>query len=155
MLCSVRLPSTDKRPPLRVKGATMSRHLKGQLANHSRKRKKGEIMLPTAQRSTASDTELADSDPRVALIKQMLQSPVIKSTYPDALSDLHKVIRVSECAMKLQFATGYCHNHQGAHTSNRTYFFVIPGRVTQHCYYDYCYGYKNVMQVDTPNGLFV
>ncbi len=133
----------------------MSRHLEAQLANHSRKRKKGEIMLPTAQRSTATGTELAGSDPRVALIKQMLQSPVIKSTYPDAVADLRKVIRISETAMKLQFATGYCHNHHGAHTSNRTYFFVIPGRVTQHCYDDDCHGYKNVMQIATPDGLFV
>ncbi len=157
-LTSVRLPSTDKRPSLRVKGAAVSRHLEAQLTNHGRKRKKGDaktIMLPTAQRATAGGTELAGSDPRLALVKQILDMPAIKTAYPDALSDLRKVIRISESALKLQFATGYCHNHKGPHTSNRTYFFVIPGRVTQHCYDHDCHGYKNVMQIRTPDGLFV
>ena len=157
LLTSVRLPSTDKRPPLKVKGAVASSHLHAQLTKHSLKRKKGEartVMLPTAQRHTASGTELSGSDPRIRLVKQMLELPVIKSTYPNAVADLHRVMRISETALKLFFVTGYCHNHRGAHASNRTYFFVIPGRVTQQCYDDDCKGYKNVMLVDTPEGLF-
>jgi hypothetical protein len=157
LLTSVRLPSTDKRPPLKVEGAVVSSHLHAQLAKHTLKRRKGDaktVMLPTAQRHTAVGTELSGSDPRIRLVKQMLELPVIKSTYPNAVADLHRVIRISDTALKLFFVTGYCHNHKGAHASNRTYFFVIPGRVTQQCYDDDCKGYRNVMTVDTPEGLF-
>lgn len=156
-LTSVRLPSTDKRPSLKVKGTAATSHLHTQLAKHSAKRRKGDaktIMLPTAQRQTASGTELSGSDPRIRIIKEMLQLPAIKETYPDAVADLHRVVRISDSAIKLFFVTGYCHNHKGAHASNRTYFFVIPGRVSQHCYDDNCRGYKNIMKVDTPVSLF-
>ena len=156
-LASVRLPSTDKRPSLRIKGALASSQLHAQLTRHSLKRKKGDpktIMLPTAQRHTPAGTELSGSDPRVGLVKQMLQLPVIKDTYPDAVADLHRVIRISDTAIKLFFVTGYCHNHRGAHASNRTHFFVIPGRVTQGCYDENCRGYKNVIKLETPEGMF-
>ena len=93
-------------------------------------------------------------DPRVGLVKQMLQLPAIKGTYPDAVADLHRVSRISDTAIKLFFVTGYCHNHRGAHASNRTYFFVIPGRVTQGCYDENCRGYKNVIKLETPEGMF-
>jgi len=157
-LASVRLPSTDKRSALKIKVPTVSRHLESQLASHSRKRKKGDpktIMLPRAQNSSTCGTELTGTDPRIALVKQMLDLPEIKATYPDAVTDLHRVVRLGESAIKLFFVTGYCHNHKGAHASNRTYFFVAPGRVSQHCYDEDCRGYKNIMKVDTPNGLFV
>ena len=157
MLCRVRLLSTDRRPPLKIKHAAVSKHLESQLANHSRKRKKGDpktIMLPTAQRGLSGGDELSGTDPRISMIKQLLQTDQIRSVYPDAEADLRKVTRVSDTALKLFFATGYCHNHKGPHTNNRTYFFVIPGRVTQQCYDEDCRGYKNVMQVNTPDALF-
>ena len=157
LLTSVRLPSTDKRPPLRVKGTAMiSSHLQAQLASHNRKRKKGEaktIMLPTVQHGS-SGTDIPSSDPRHTMVKDMLELPTVKCTYPTAVADLHRVIRISESAIKLFFVTGYCHNHKGAHASNRTYFFMTRNKITQYCYDQDCRGYKNVMHVSTPDDLF-
>lgn len=154
----MRLPSTDHRPSLKIKVASISRNLEKQLANHNRKRKRGDpktIMLPTAQRSAAAGQEIADSDPRMRMLKELLDMPAIKSNYPDAVPDLSRVLKLKEDMFKLLFVTGYCHNHKGAHASNRTYFLVMPNRVIQYCYDHDCRGYKNVMLIDTPSDLFM
>ena len=154
----MRLPSTDHRPSLKIKVASVSRNLEKQLANHNRKRKRGEprtVMLPTAQRSSTAGQEIADSDPRMHMLKGLLEVPEIKSIYPDAVPDLSRVLKLNQDTFKLLFVIGYCHNHRGAHASNRTYFLVGPNRVTQYCYDHDCRGYRNIMPVNTPDGLFM
>ena len=89
------------------------------------------------------------------MLKQLLEMPAIKSNYPDAVPDLSRVLKLKQDTYKLLFVTGYCHNHRGAHASNRTYFLVCPDRVTQYCYDHDCRGYRNVMLIDTPSALFM
>ena len=112
-------------------------------------------MLPTAQRPSTAGLEIAGSDPRMRMLKELLETPEVKCNYPDAVPDLSRALKLNEDTFKLLFVTGYCHNHRGPHASNRTYFMVGPNRVTQYCYDHDCRGYRNMMQVNTPDGLFM